>query len=116
MAIKQINNTSKGRIFLMKLEDRNDNCFVEAGACVDSDIWTPHVDNENDFIKKTILVTSTEEPKVIGYLWEHKGTLRSLTEVPPKFDPNGPVLPGLSKGDIKLTITKDGALRGDSPN
>lgn len=114
MAIKQINNTSKTRIFLVKLEDRNDNRFVDSGACVDTDIWTPHVDSEDDFIKKTIVVMNLEEPRVLGYVWEHKGTLRSLNRVPRKFDANGPRLPGLSRGDIMLTVAADGTLRGDS--
>jgi hypothetical protein len=67
MAIKQINNTSKGRVFVIKLEDRNDNRFVDTGACVNTDIWTPHVDSQDDFIKKTILVTDLEGSKVLGY-------------------------------------------------
>lgn len=120
--IKQLVNEVSNKLMFVKLEDTGNNryalsgtetnpSFVDVGNCT-----VPHCDTEDEFLKKTIIITNMDNAKVIAYIWQHKSkdgdAVRYSTN---GWSENGNKLRGYSNvgGNINITVNPDGTIEGD---
>ncbi len=72
--IKQIRNAVNEKLLFVKLEDTENNRYLEPSPSITdvSSCTVPHVDSDEDFRKKAIAITSLSTAKVVGYIYQHK--------------------------------------------
>lgn len=107
-----ITNQTSGTIMVTKLEDIGRNSLViEPGESTQNLIWLPKITKESDFVKKTLMVLSLPDQRVLGFLWQRDDAIirMSLTG----YDPSASPLEGRNTDRVTLTVKADQSLRGD---
>ncbi len=110
--ITNVTNRTSGKIMVTKLEDIGANSFlVEAGQSTVNLIWLPVVASESAFVKKTLVVLSLTDSRILGFLWQTSDAVIRVSKT--GYSDDAKPLAGRNTDRVSLTVRADGSLHGD---
>lgn len=120
--VQFVRNRTSQKLFFLKIEDSRNNRLIAANATAADvgDCWVPWCTSEDEFRRKTIVLISMPESKVLGYIWQQKpesgddDRVRfSKTGWTPGSEANR--IPGFSGtgGKINLIVESDGSVKAE---